>query len=244
MKNLFTITESEKERILGLHEQSVGYPANPNTGNKLGDIKTPNLNFTSSLTPEQQKLNDAANSWVESNKASIPVTVAEITKFLNDKVTAKQLTPESLPYIKARIQTNSNGTLVFSKEELDIQPKTSQPGVPQSGVPQTISSKVKSPKVEQLQTLLVTKYQKILGTSGVNKNGVDGFLGPKTITALKEVLATKQQKVETPKVDTPKVETPSNGTQPPANGTQPSASGTPSAPANAEVSNFDMSKFS
>ena len=244
MKNIFTITESEKERILGLHEQSVGYPANPNTGNKLGDIKSPNLNFKSSLTPEQQKLNDAANSWVESNKTSIPTTVEEITKFLNDKVTAKQLTPESLPYVKARIQTNSNGTLVFSKEELDIQPKTAQTGVPQQGTPQTISSKVKSPKVEQLQTLLVTKYQKNLGTSGVAKNGVDGFLGPKTITALKEVLATKQQKV-----DTPKVESPANGTQPPASGTQPPASGTPAsgtptAPANAGTSNFDMSKFS
>jgi len=238
MKNIFTITESEKERILGLHEQSVGYPANPNTGNKLSDIKTPNLNFTSSLTPEQQKLNNAANSWVESNKTSIPTTVAEITKFLNDKVTAKQLTPESLPYVKARIQTNSNGTLVFSKEELDIQPKTAQTGVP----PQVISPKVKSPKVEQLQNLLVTKYQKNIGNSGVAKNGVDGFLGPKTITALKEVLATKQQKVEIPKVDTPKVETPASGTQPPASGTP--ASGTPTAPANAGTSNFDMSKFS
>lgn len=203
MKNLFTITESEKERILGLHEQSVGYPANPNTGNKLGDIKTPNFNFTSSLTPEQKKLNDAANSWVESNKTTIPKTVAEITKFLNDKVTAKQLTPESLPFIKGKIQTNSNGTLVFTKEELDIQPKTTQPGVTQP-----INSKVKSPKIEQLQTLLVTKYQKNLGTSGVNKNGVDGVLGSKTITALKEVLATKQQKVETPKVEVPKVEQP------------------------------------
>jgi hypothetical protein len=187
MKNLFTITESEKERILGLHEQvntlAQGNDltnSTLNTGNKFNVASTvPKI--VSSATPEQKKLIDAANSWIKSNQTTIPKTVAEISKFLADKVTAKQLTPEALPYVKAAIQSNSKGTLVFPKEETGGQPATSTP----------INFKTKNPKIEALQTILVNKYKKNIGTSGVNKNGVDGILGAKTITAVKEVLATK-----------------------------------------------------
>ena len=202
MKNRFTITESEKERILGLHEQ-----ANPlaqgdaltnstlNTGNKFNVTSTvPKI--VSSATPEQKKLIDAANSWVETNKATIPKTVAEITKFLADKVTAKQLTPEALPYVKATIQSNSNGALVFPNEETG--------GQPAAGAAQPINPQVKSAKIEALQTLLNTKYN-----AGLT---VDGKVGPKTIIALQNAIKTKVAKT----VTTPGSEVKTDGTIPAA----------------------------
>ena len=199
MKNRFTITESEKERILGLHEQAnplaQGNALTNSTLNTGGGFKTNTTipKIVSSATPEQKKLIDAANSWVETNKATIPKTVAEISKFLADKVTAKQLTPEALPYVKASLQSNSNGALVFPAEETGGQPAAT----PASGAAQPINPQVKSAKIEALQTILVNKYKKNIGTSGVNKNGVDGILGAKTIIAVKEVLATKVAKTVT-----------------------------------------------
>jgi hypothetical protein len=203
MKNRFTITESEKDRILGLHEQ-----ANPlaqgnaltnstlNTGNKFNVTSTvPKI--VSSATPEQKKLIDAANSWVETNKATIPKTVAEITKFLADKVTAKQLTPEALPYVKATIQSNSNGVLVFPNEETGGQP-AAKPAT------QPINPQVKSAKIEALQTLLNTKYN-----AGIT---VDGKVGPKTIIALQNAIKTKVAKTAT----TPGSEVKTDGTTPAA----------------------------
>jgi hypothetical protein len=181
MRNRFTITESEKERILGLHEQLAQGNAltnsTLNTGNKFNVTSTvPKI--VSSATPEQKKLIDAANSWVETNKATIPKTVAEITKFLADKVTAKQLTPEALPYVKATIQSNSNGALVFPNEETGGQPAAT----PATGAVQPINPQVKNAKIEALQTLLNTKYN-----AGLT---ADGKVGPKTIAALQNAMKT------------------------------------------------------
>ena len=206
MKNRFTITESEKERILGLHEQAnplaQGNALTNSTLNTGGGIKTNTTipKIVSSATPEQKKLIDAANSWVETNKATIPKTVAEISKFLADKVTAKQLTPEALPYVKATLQSNSNGALVFPNEETGGQPAAT----PAAGAAQPINPQVKSAKIEALQTLLNTKYN-----AGLT---VDGKVGPKTIIALQNAIKTKVAKT----VTTPGGEVKTDGTTPAA----------------------------
>lgn len=197
MRNRFTITESEKERILGLHEQLAQGNAltnsTLNTGNKFNVTSTvPKI--VSSATPEQKKLIDAANSWVETNKATIPKTVAEITKFLADKVTAKQLTPEALPYVKATIQSNSNGALVFPNEEIGGQPAAT----PATGAVQPINPQVKNAKIEALQTLLNTKYN-----AGLT---ADGKVGPKTIAALQNAMKTILTKSPASTTDVAKID--------------------------------------
>lgn len=185
MSNRFTITESEKERILGLHEQLANPYAkgNPlsnstlNTGTKSNVTSTApktTPKIVSSATPEEKKLIDAANSWVVTNQATLPKTVAEITKFLNDKVTSKEITPESLPYIKATIQSNSNGALVFPKEETG-----GQPSAPGAGV----KSGIANAKVKTIQELLNSKYKAGLVA--------DGKWGPKTAAALQKAMAAK-----------------------------------------------------
>jgi hypothetical protein len=222
MNNKYNTNESEKLRILSLHEQAVGYPSLTNGGNIKINSTVPNI--VSTATPEEKKLIDAANSWVESNMSTIPKTVPEITKFLTDKVTEKQLTPESLPYIKAAIQSKSNGTLVFPNEEVGGQPKVEvkpiQPGV-------------KNERVAVLQKLLKTKYQKNIKD--------DGLWGPKTATALSEVLNTLpkdeskalQNNLSSETKPETKTETPNK----PQNNQVTSGGGTTST-------NFDPSKFS
>jgi peptidoglycan hydrolase-like protein with peptidoglycan-binding domain len=183
MSNRFTITESEKERILGLHEQLANPYAkgNPlsnstlNTGTNVASTAPKTVpKIVSSTTPEEKKLMDAANSWVATNQATLPKTVAEITKFLNDKVTSKEITPESLPYIKGTIQTNSNGALVFPKEETG-----GQPSAPGAGV----KSGIANAKVKTIQELLNSKYKAGLVA--------DGKWGPKTALALQKAMAAK-----------------------------------------------------
>lgn len=194
MRNRFTITESEKERILGLHEQlAQGNALTNSTLNTGGGIKTNSTipKFVSSATPEEKKLVDAANSWVETNKATIPKTVTEITKFLADKVTAKQLTPEALPYVKAALQSNSNGALVFPKEETGGQPAATPAAQP-------INPQVKNAKIEALQTLLNTKYN-----AGIT---VDGKVGPKTIAALQNAMKTILTKSPASTTDVAKID--------------------------------------
>jgi hypothetical protein len=75
--------------------------------------------------------------------------------------------------------------------------------------------------VIKLQNLLLTKYQAELGSSGPNKNGVDGKIGPLTLAALNNAIKTKvSQPVNKPsgevKVDDKKTEiiTPENQLKP------------------------------
>jgi len=46
-------------------------------------------------------------------------------------------------------------------------------------------------KIMAIQTALKTKYKSDLGTSGPNKDGIDGTLGPKTLAALSTVMKSK-----------------------------------------------------
>ena len=175
MRNKYIVTESEKERILNLHEQA--YPPIKNISNVVSTVPK----IVSSATPEQKKLINAASSWYESNKTTLPKTVAEITKFLNDKVTAKELTPESLPYIKAAIQSNSNGELIFPVEETGGKQVKPQPA---TNTTQEVKMGVQNPKV--------TKLQELLNKAPYNSGLVpDGKLGPKTLAAIQNAVKIK-----------------------------------------------------
>jgi hypothetical protein len=46
--------------------------------------------------------------------------------------------------------------------------------------------------INKIQSALKTKYNANLGTTGPNKDGVDGNLGPKTIAAIKAAMASKK----------------------------------------------------
>jgi len=46
-------------------------------------------------------------------------------------------------------------------------------------------------KIKKIQTLLKTKYNADLGMSGVGKDGIDGILGQRTLTALSNAIKTK-----------------------------------------------------
>jgi hypothetical protein len=185
MKNRFLISEEEKSRILGMHLNEQGNPLSNSTLNTTGNglnITSKIPKIVSSATPEQKKLIDGVNSWIESNKNNIPKTADEITKFLDDQVTQKKLTPESLPYIKAAIQ--SQGKITFKPEEMGGQPTQQQPTQQPSS---TFKMGVKNDKVTQIQTKLNEKFK-----AGLTP---DGFWGPKTAAAVAKYLPQLKQPV-------------------------------------------------
>jgi hypothetical protein len=75
-------------------------------------------------------------------------------------------------------------------------------------------------KIIKLQTILKTKYNADLGTSGPNKDGIDGSLGAKTLGALSSVM--KSKGTAAPAAST---------TAAPATGTAAPAASTTAAPA-------------
>lgn len=190
MKNRFLISEEEKSRILGMHLNEQGNPLSNSTLNTTGNglnITSKIPKIVSSATPEQKKLIDGANSWIESNKNNIPKTADEITKFLDDQVTQKKLTPESLPYIKAAIQ--SQGKITFKPEEMGGQPTQQQPTQqqPTQQPSSTFKMGVKNDKVTQIQTKLNEKFKAGLVA--------DGLWGPKTAAAVAKYLPQLKQPV-------------------------------------------------
>lgn len=198
MRQRLIISEEEKNQIINLHRKFInesgsrieeqGNPLSNSTlttGNKIS-VNSTVPKITSTATPEEKKLIDGALSWVQTNQASIPKTVAEITKFLNDQVAAKKLTPESLPYIKGVIQSNSNGVLKFPPEEIGgtAAPTTTTTTTAAPSQPTVIQKGVKNPKVEALQNKLNEKFK-----SGLTP---DGKWGPKTAAAVQTALASLQ----------------------------------------------------
>ena len=75
-------------------------------------------------------------------------------------------------------------------------------------------------KIIKLQTILKTKYNADLGTSGPNKDGIDGSLGTKTLEALSSVMKSKRTAAPT-----------ASTTAAPATGTAAPAASTTAAPA-------------
>lgn len=77
----------------------------------------------------------------------------------------------------------------------NIVAKASQPVAPVAGVtPAPATPEVSlsyEDTVKKLQNLLITKYQAKLGSSGPNKNGVDGKIGKLTLDAIVNAMRTK-----------------------------------------------------
>jgi hypothetical protein len=82
-------------------------------------------------------------------------------------------------------------------------------------------------KIMAIQTALKTKYKSDLGTSGPNKDGIDGTLGPKTLAALSAAMKSKAASKATPAASTGTATPPSSGTS----GTATPAASTTTAPA-------------
>jgi hypothetical protein len=79
--------------------------------------------------------------------------------------------------------------------------------------------------IKQIQTILKTKFNATLGTSGPNKDGIDGVWGKNSQTAFENALKTlsTQPVAAAPATGTPAVAAPTTGTPAPA----ASATGTP-----------------
>jgi hypothetical protein len=207
MINRFTITETEKERILGLHEQLANpFAAKGNglsnstlTNSKGPSLTVPNTKLTSTTTGNADivRVLDAMKITTPANAAVIDSVIAILNKPETPSISKyasygaeeilKVLTPlfpdpKVLEFVKSAIAT-AIPALKF--------PVTSAPVV---GVSQPIKLGVTNDKVKQLQTLLNTKYQ-----SGLVP---DGKWGPKTAAAIKKVLDTKKG-VTTPIVSEP-----------------------------------------
>jgi len=91
--------------------------------------------------------------------------------------------------------------------------------------------------IKQIQTVLKNKYNANLGTSGPNKDGVDGVWGPKTLAALEEV---KKKKTLTTSGNSASDWSWLKGVKTPLNPTTPTVTGsTQSAP---KGNNWDFLK--
>lgn len=210
MINRFTITETEKERILGLHEQLANpFAAKGNglsnstlTNSKGPSFTAPNTKLTSTTTGNANivKVLEAMKTITPANATVIDPVITILNKPETPSISKyasygpeeilKVLTPlfpdpKVLEFVKSAI-TTAIPTLIFPAP-----PVTSAPVV---GVSQPIKLGVTNDKVKQLQTLLNTKYQ-----SGLVP---DGKWGPKTAAAIKKALDTKKG-VTTPIVSEP-----------------------------------------
>ena len=145
MRNKYTVTESEKNRILNKHsllrEQS--YTPTPIVGG---------------ANPVQD-LVKTATDWVTTNKDNIPTSVEGITKLLTTMVSNNQIQPNILPYIKNAIETASGGTLKLP--DIPVPPIVGGANPAQALIDAATSwvtsNKDKLPKtVEEITTLLNT----------------------------------------------------------------------------------------
>jgi hypothetical protein len=204
MRNRFIITESEKDRILLLHEQFAG----------SGEAPDPLLPNTSPkpITPVvAATLNADIVKVLETMKISTPAyatTIGAAINLLNDPKTpqiSRTSTPDDiltlitplfpdptvLEFVKTAI-TNAVPEMIF--------PKATPPVVASTPV----QLGVKNPKIVTIQTLLNTKYQ-----SGLVP---DGKWGPKTAAAIKAAFDKKgSPKTEPLKTEPPKTEVSTTG---------------------------------
>ena len=71
-------------------------------------------------------------------------------------------------------------------------PATAAPAAPATATPATPEVSLSyEDTVKKLQNLLITKYQAKLGSSGPNKDGVDGKIGKLTLDAITNAMRTK-----------------------------------------------------
>jgi hypothetical protein len=186
MRNRFIISETEKKRILDLHEQTQSTGVTSLTPN---DIVT-TLTAMVSADPTMAAFGVKANELISTNKIFGPstdlskLTVDDILKLLQPYVTSN---PQIVELIKKAINS-LNPKLIFP----GIKPVASAPATTQP-----IQLGVFNQKVQTIQKTLKEKYQKNLV--------VDGKWGPKTAAALKEVLDSKKGVVTPAKVVNPQI---------------------------------------
>ena len=183
MKNRFTITENEKKRILGLHEQMNNPLANANplsnltlrtggnplnVGNKLPQFQ---------VDPKVQELINTANKFVAENPKLPTLAIPDIENYLNY---AFKDNPAIIPYVKVAI-TSMNPTIKFPDASQQNQVGQVSAATPSQEVKaENIQPGVFNQKVLDLQKKLNEKYK-----AGLTE---DGKWGPKTSLAVANAL--------------------------------------------------------
>ena len=173
MSNRYIISETEKERILGLHEQASLTPNDIiNTLTSMG-VNDPSI---LAFVPKAKELITTTKIFGESPDLS-KLTVDGIIKALQPYITTDQQTVE-----------------LIKKGLTALRPDLKLPITPVSSAPvasQPIQLGVENPKVKEIQNLLNgPKYNAKLVP--------DGKWGPKTATALQKAIAAKKSAVVTP----------------------------------------------
>jgi len=168
MKNRFTITESEKKRILSLHEQITSTSEKPNPVTPVV-ATTVNADIVKGLQTMKTTTPAYATTIDMAIKLLTSPTAPQISKTSTPDDILKLITPlfpdpTILEFVKTAI-TTAVPSMIF--------PKVTPPVVASTPV----QLGVKNPKIVTIQTLLNTKYQ-----SGLTP---DGKWGPKTAAAIK-----------------------------------------------------------
>jgi hypothetical protein len=184
MNNRFTITESEKKRILSLHEQMAGSGEAPDPTLQTAKPKpvTPVVAATvnADIIKGLEKMKSTTPAYATTIDMAIKLlnspTAPQISKTSTPDDILKLITPlfpdpTILEFVKTAI-TTAVPTMIF--------PKATPPVVASTPV----QLGVENPKIKTIQELLNSKYQAGLVA--------DGKWGPKTAAALQKAIASKK----------------------------------------------------
>jgi hypothetical protein len=202
MKNRFIISETEKERILGLHEQAT-LPNPMAKGNALSNstlttntIKSPVVTTTSPATIIGDKLyqaimtlktGDPTNDGLVDKSIQLlsrPDIKLELTDMISTFKTSDELNLKLSSLASSPKPGEKEMSELIKKAVYIIRPDLSTPTTPVTSTPSPIQLGVENPKIKTIQELLNSKYQ-----SGLVP---DGKWGPKTAAALKKALDAKK----------------------------------------------------
>lgn len=205
MSNRYIISETEKERILGLHEQASS--ANPLApGNALsnstlptGTIKPPPTTTSPATTIGDKlyqalislKTNDPINNGLVDKVITIlsrPDVKVDLTDKISTFKTSDELNLNLSSFTNSAKPDEQKMAELIKKAVYIIRPDLKSPTTPVASQP--IQLGVVNPKVTAIQELLNTKYKAGLVP--------DGKWGPKTATALKKAIDSKKSAVVTP----------------------------------------------
>ena len=161
MKNRLTITESERERILGLHEQA-----------KEGESTV----VPPVTTPKEEKpgLVNRIKGAAAAFKQPELVAQAQVAAATPPPPVAAATPPVT-------VATPPPVTVATPP------PPVASPPVDTTATP-PVTAPVKS-TVQQIQQILVDKYKKNIGSTKRYPNGVDSIWGAKTATAVNDILS-------------------------------------------------------
>jgi hypothetical protein len=189
MKNRFIINETEKKRILGLHEDaSLTNPMLQNNGLSNSTLKT-----TSPATTIGDKLyqaiitfktGDPVNDGLVDKSIQLlsrPDIKLDLTDMISTFKTSDELNQKLSSLSSSPKPGEKEMAELIKKAIYIIRPELSTP-VASASAP--IQLGVENPKIKTIQELLNSKYQ-----SGLVP---DGKWGPKTAAALQKAIATKK----------------------------------------------------